>query len=394
MAGQIGGEIKQYLKVTRSLKIVLTSRQPFVEVKLDMAKIEALQMKISAYTVAQSILQHPKTKLKQEHVEIVSSSKLKVFPPEADKNSLRFKMHFLTKMLVDVIVKGIPTVERAVINHEKEKNKYSLLVEGTNLQAVMGIPGVDGRKTKSNHIIEVEQTLGIEAARRSIIDEIQYTMKGHGMSIDVRHMMLLADVMTFKGQVLGITNTGIAKMKDSVLMLASFEKTGDHLFNASLRGRVDQIEGVSECIIMGIPMQIGTGILKVKQRNHSQDLLLKLWIDVETAAADHISLRWAGASPYMAPNLVLASHVTDLPSGVAHRRIPLQHRHLLVSDVFLSDLFHSLFSAELVGFSNTVRLPIFFVLRAASDHPAGPVVSKDRRSCMHGAQSLMHALRQ
>ena len=60
----------------------------------------------------------------------------------------------------------------------------------------MGTEGVDGRNTKSNHIIEVQQTLGIEAARTCIIDEIEYTMKSHGMSIDNRHMMLLADVMT------------------------------------------------------------------------------------------------------------------------------------------------------------------------------------------------------
>lgn len=130
----------------------------------------------------------------------------------------------------------------------------------------MGIEGVDGRNTKSNHVIEIEQTLGIEAARSVIIEQIEYTMKSHGMSIDIRHMMLLADVMTFKGEVLGITRFGIAKMKDSVLMLASFEKTTDHLFDASIRGRIDQIEGVSECIIMGIPMPIGTGLLKIRQR--------------------------------------------------------------------------------------------------------------------------------
>lgn len=56
------------------------------------------------------------------------------------------------------------------------------------------------------------------------------------------------------------------KMRDSVLMLASFEKTADHLFNASVHGREDKIEGVSECIIMGIPMQIGTGMFKLRQR--------------------------------------------------------------------------------------------------------------------------------
>jgi len=62
-------------------------------------------------------------------------------------------------------------------------------------------------------------------------------MKSHGMSVDIRHIMLLADVMTFKGEILGITRFGVGKMKDSVLMLASFEKTTDHLFEAAVRGR-------------------------------------------------------------------------------------------------------------------------------------------------------------
>lgn len=62
----------------------------------------------------------------------------------------------------------------------------------------MGTEGVDGCSTKSNHIIEVQQVLGIEAARKCIIEEIKYTMESHGMSIDIRHMMLLGDLMTFR----------------------------------------------------------------------------------------------------------------------------------------------------------------------------------------------------
>uniref|UniRef100_A0A0A0LXJ4 DNA-directed RNA polymerase n=1 Tax=Cucumis sativus TaxID=3659 RepID=A0A0A0LXJ4_CUCSA len=149
----------------------------------------------------------------------------------------------------------------------KPRHKPDLLLEPrTGLQAVMGTEGVDGCNTKSNHIIEVQQVLGIEAARKCIIEEIKYTMESHGMSIDIRHMMLLGDLMTFRGEVLGITRFGIQKMDKSVLMLASFEKTADHLFNASVNGRDDKIEGVSECVIMGIPMPLGTGMLKVRQR--------------------------------------------------------------------------------------------------------------------------------
>lgn len=120
-------------------------------------------------------------------------------------------------------------------------------------------------------MLECLSTLGIEAARQTIISEIMYTMKSHGMTIDRRHVMLLADLMTFKGEVLGITRFGIAKMKDSVLMLASFEKTTDHLFEASFYGKHDDIRGVSECIIMGVPMALGTGLFKLVQCSPAQD---------------------------------------------------------------------------------------------------------------------------
>ncbi|GMP83888.1 hypothetical protein CsSME_00037652 [Camellia sinensis var. sinensis] len=253
-------------EVAKSVRIVITSRSASIVVTLDMESIQASQLCINAQIVKEKILQS-KIKLKEQHIKVLDARKLEIIPP-GDKSKLHFELHSLKNKLPTVVVKGTNTVERAVINKTKKDNKeqYNLLVEGTGLQAVMGTEGIDGCKTTSNHIMEVRQVIGIEAARKCIIEEIKYTMASHGMTIDIRHMMLLADLMTFKGEVLGITRHGIQKMKDSVLMLASFEKTADHLFNASVNGRDDKIEGVSECIIMGIPMQIGTGILKVRQR--------------------------------------------------------------------------------------------------------------------------------
>jgi hypothetical protein len=69
--------------------------------------------------------------------------------------------------------------------------------------------------------------------------------------------------MSYKGSILGITRFGIAKMKSSVLMLASFEQTTDHLFEAALRGRMESLQGVSETIITGLPMPIGSGSFQV-----------------------------------------------------------------------------------------------------------------------------------
>lgn len=50
-------------------------------------------------------------------------------------------------------------------------------------------------------------------------------------------------------------------------MLASFEKTTDHLFDAAVYNREDTIEGVSECIIVGAPVPLGTGLFKLVKDN-------------------------------------------------------------------------------------------------------------------------------
>jgi DNA-directed RNA polymerase III subunit RPC1 len=72
------------------------------------------------------------------------------------------------------------------------------VLAGFSFRELTRSSGIVGEHTTSNHVIEVAQVLGIEAARQTIINEIQYTMKSHGMSIDPRHVMLLGDVMTYK----------------------------------------------------------------------------------------------------------------------------------------------------------------------------------------------------
>lgn len=71
---------------------------------------------------------------------------------------------------------------------------------------------------------------------------------------------------------LGITRFGVAKMRESVLMLASFEKTTDHLFDAAVHSRADSIVGVSECIIMGVPIPLGTGLFKLLHKGSSDQV--------------------------------------------------------------------------------------------------------------------------
>eukprot|EP00123_Amoebidium_parasiticum_P015656 comp23089_c0_seq2/m.37076 comp23089_c0_seq2/g.37076 ORF comp23089_c0_seq2/g.37076 comp23089_c0_seq2/m.37076 type:complete len:1220 (-) comp23089_c0_seq2:406-4065(-) len=260
---------KTYLgQVAKYIQEVYRRDEFYLHIKLDMERIKLLRLEVDAATVCQALLHKrcAKLKLKYDNVTPVNRETVRVTAPKIPKIPNAFHViQFLKRQLPKAVIAGLNSVNRAVINDEGSGH-YHLLVEGNDYLNVMGIRGIVPQKTTSNHVMEVEKVLGIEAARKVIMQEIQNTMRAHGMSIDTRHSMLLADLMTFKGEVLGITRFGIARMKDSVLMLASFEKTSDHLFDASLTGQVDPIDGVSECIIMGIPMSIGTGLFKLLRR--------------------------------------------------------------------------------------------------------------------------------
>ncbi|KAF8628167.1 hypothetical protein AX17_006037 [Amanita inopinata Kibby_2008] len=229
----------------------------YLGVMVDTEAIRKLQLELTLDDIKWAIINAKKLKIKQESITILPrKNRLRIYIDTQDKY---YRLRELARGLPEVVVKGVPTISRAIINIKDKtddrgkKGDKELLVEGYGLQKCMITEGVVGEHTSSNHVIETSQVLGIEAARRTIINEIQYTMKSHDMIIDPRHVMLLGDVMTYKGEVLGITRFGVAKMKDSVLMLASFEKTTDHLFDAAAFGKNDSVAGVSESIIMGNP---------------------------------------------------------------------------------------------------------------------------------------------
>uniref|UniRef100_A0A069DY71 DNA-directed RNA polymerase subunit n=1 Tax=Panstrongylus megistus TaxID=65343 RepID=A0A069DY71_9HEMI len=257
-------------EVTEFIEEVFVPYDCFLLIKLDTDRIRLLKLEVDADSVKYSIC-ISKLKIKPQQITVQSSSIITI-KPFPGKESLDSTLRILKENLPQVVIKGVPMVNRAVIHEEDVGgvNRYKLLVEGDNLRDVMATRGVKGIKCTSNNTYQVFTTLGIEAARATIMSEIKLVMENHGMSIDHRHPMLVADLMTSRGEVLGITRHGLAKMKESVLNLASFEKTADHLFDAAYFGQTDAITGVSESIIMGIPMSIGTGTFKLLHRSENE----------------------------------------------------------------------------------------------------------------------------
>lgn len=158
-------------------------------------------------------------------------------------------------------LKGVVGIERVVIKKERDTNEYVLYSEGTNLPEVLRIPGVDVSRTSSNHIHEVSQTLGVEAARNAIIEEARKVLDEQGLDVDIRHIMLVADLMTVSGDIRQIGRHGISGEKESVLARAAFEVTVKHLIEASVKGEEDSLSGITENVIVGQLIPVGTGAI-------------------------------------------------------------------------------------------------------------------------------------
>lgn len=224
------GEVSEYVEQ------IFLPDDMFVLVKLNVRRIRELQLEVTPDSIIQSICSArlPIPSIKSSQVRTVGKSIILVRPVDTGKCSMAMYMHYLKYYLPTVPIKGIPGVTRCVINADDKKGEsFQLFVEGSSFKEVLALNEVNGIKTRFNNAIIIAEVLGIEAARGSIISEILNTMSEHGIELDRRHVMLLADLMTYRGEVLGITRNGLVKMKESVLLLASFERTIDHLYEAA-----------------------------------------------------------------------------------------------------------------------------------------------------------------
>ncbi|MBU4454303.1 MAG: DNA-directed RNA polymerase subunit A'' [Euryarchaeota archaeon] len=168
----------------------------------------------------------------------------------------------LVKSVQSVILKGIKGIKRVVIRKE-ESGEYVLYTEGSTLKEVLEIEGVDATRTRTNNVNEIYEVLGIEAARAALIHEATETLKEQGLNVDVRHIMLVSDIMTVDGEVKPIGRHGISGEKASVLARAAFEVTVSHLLDSGMSGDVDELRGVTENVIVGQPIRLGTGNVKL-----------------------------------------------------------------------------------------------------------------------------------
>ncbi|MEM1927771.1 MAG: DNA-directed RNA polymerase subunit A'' [Acidilobaceae archaeon] len=247
-------------KVMSSIEYSLGDRTIVIRLDVDMLEDKGVTAEMVARAVESLGLgsveiENPTTILLMVSEKVLPDEKLYDFKSYRDIEAKLRKLY----------LKGIKGITRTIIKvrdtvvEGKPVKEYYIITEGSNLAEVLAVEGVDYRRTRTNNIFEIAEVLGIEAARTAIINEIMRVLQDSGLDVDIRHVMLVADVMTWTGTIRQIGRLGVAGEKPSVIARAAFEVTVKHFYEAALKGARESLRGVTESIIAGLPPRVGTG---------------------------------------------------------------------------------------------------------------------------------------
>ncbi|MCJ7731647.1 DNA-directed RNA polymerase subunit A' [Candidatus Bathyarchaeota archaeon] len=231
-------------------------RNEAVRITLDPRRMETLGVSVKE---VESVFPYSYSN-PDENVYLVALEEEKTHDPEP-----------IIKNVTEARIKGIEEIKRVLTTIED--GEWLIRTDGSNLEGVLRIEGIDPSRTTTNNIHEIAEIFGIEAARNALIKEAHAVLTEQGLDVDIRHVMLVSDIMTKTGEVQQIGRHGISGEKSSVLARAAFELTIQHLVDAAIKGEIDPLKGVIENIIVGQSMPLGTGSVELfmTQRGKSDE---------------------------------------------------------------------------------------------------------------------------
>ena len=186
--------------------------------------------------------------------------------PEKESAPLTLKaIRKLTQKVRDGLARGVSGISRAVVL--RNGNEYFIRAGGYNVLGAGANAAVDSSRIYTNNIKEIERVYGIEAARGAIVKEIMDVLEMQRLSVDIRHIMLIADAMTYSGAIKPIGRHGLSGEKVGVLGRAAFEETIKHLIKAASFAEEERLIGVTENIIVGQTVPVGTGKITLLIKN-------------------------------------------------------------------------------------------------------------------------------
>lgn len=210
-----------------------------------------------------------------KNLQLLKKKKNKNVLESLDQSDEIYLLRNLQEELLDnLILRGVKNIDKVTLrkisdNFEEVDTKYIkkdlwvLDTLGTNLLDILALDFVDKTRTTSNHIIEIYNTFGIEAARQSIFDEFSEVIEFDSTYINYHHLIMLADRMTCNDKMVSIFRHGINNDDIGAIAKASFEETPEMFLKAAKHGELDNMKGVSANIMCGQQGYYGTNCFKV-----------------------------------------------------------------------------------------------------------------------------------
>jgi len=257
-------EEKKVKDVARSIEAVLlnevasfvenfSKKQIFIKLKKEALEQMKLDMSDIKKRIQEEIGKDVDMKHQRERV-LISGKKM----------PLRM-LRKLTNKLKALHISGVEGINKAVITQDKD-GEWVIMAGGWNLEDVLTRPEVDPYRCYTNNVMHIYDLFGVEAARNAIVKELETVMTTQKADVDIRHIRLLADAMTADGEIVSVGRHGLSGRKPSVLARAAFEETVKHIINAAIHGEEDKLAGVTENILIGQPVPLGSGRVKLMMK--------------------------------------------------------------------------------------------------------------------------------
>lgn len=201
----------------------------------------------------------PKEKIDKEAMTCEISLTVSVDAP-------KILMRELTeKVAATTIMRGVPGITKSYILDASARGEHVVQTDGINIEGIWCYSDlVDVSRLLTNSPAAMLKSLGVEAARATIMSEVSTVFGAYGIAVDSRHLTLIADYMTHTGGYRACNRLGI-ETSTSPLLKMSFETAASFLISATLHGEKDPLTSASSRIVVGKPISAGTGSVDILQ---------------------------------------------------------------------------------------------------------------------------------
>ncbi|CAL5041962.1 unnamed protein product [Urochloa decumbens] len=175
-----------------------------------------------------------------------------------------------------IFVRSCNNIDECKVVDKKEEKKGSyvaLQTSGVNFEVFWNLRKyISINEITTNDIHMMLKTYGVEAARATIIQEVNNVFEPYGIKVDPRHLSMIADFMTFDGGYRPMNRLGIGQFSTSPFGKMTFETATKFIVEAATHGEADSLESPSANICLGKPAKVGTGIFGLLQ-NHGDGVI-------------------------------------------------------------------------------------------------------------------------